>query len=217
MRQPSGHPSPVTRHPRASRSGFTLVEVLITTSLMTLVAGVLMAALSGGFRVWQRALDYGTGEQASLIAFDSMRRDLENSRRFALVPFQGAYDQVEFASVGVAVPGSGDPAEIGRLAYFLDGRHSLLCRSFAPYRAVRRVGPTDHCHVILEGVRRLRFEYFGEPEKEQEPGWSQHWDAAEPPLAVKVSADVQEQGKRTATRSFIVYLNHDLKADDEKS
>ena len=199
-----------------TRRGFTLVEMLITTSLMTLVAGVLMAALSGGLRVWQRALDYGSGEQASLIAFNSMRRDFENSRRFTLVPFAGEYDEVRFAFADSAMPGSG-PVEIGRLAYFLDARRQRLCRSFAPYRLARRVDPTDRCQAVLDGVRRFRLEYFGEPEQGQGAHWSQHWDASEPPLAVKVSADVQEQGKRTATRSFIVYLNHDLKADDEKS
>ena len=199
------------------RRGFTLVEMLITTSLMTLVAGVLMAVLSGGLRVWQRARDYGIGEQASLVAFDGMRRDFDNSRRFTLVPFKGEYDDVAFAFAETAAPGSGDPAEIGRLAYFLDERRHLLCRSFVPYRLAGHIYPRDRCQAVLRDVRRLRFEYFGEPEPGHGAGWSQHWDAAALPLAVKVSAELQEAGQRTAARSFVVYLNHDLKTDDEKS
>jgi prepilin-type N-terminal cleavage/methylation domain-containing protein len=197
-------------------SGFTLVEMLIATSLMALVAGTIVAALAGGFRVWRRASEFGSHEQASLVAFDGVRRDLHNIRRFALVPFEGVYDQFTFPAAGQEVSDPAAPQEIGRLGYFLDERHDLLCRSFVPYRLVKRVRPRDRCQTLLEGVQRVRFEYFGAQEHTETASWSQRWESTTPPLAIRAALVIQENGQPPTTHSFVVYLPT-TSQDDEKS
>jgi hypothetical protein len=218
----SYQPSAISRYRKGSQfKGFALVELLITTSLMALVVGAIVAVLSGGFRVWKRALEYGTHEQASLIAFEGMRRDFHNRRRFALVPFEGNYEEAGFAAVSHAEPhGHGPrqgvdprpdtPREIGRLGYYLDGHRHLLCRSFVPYRLMRRVRLRDHCDVVLEDVQRVRFEYFGSPSgvDADESAWSTRWESPDPPLAVKTSLVIQEPGQPATTHTSIVYLAH---------
>ena len=204
---------------RTLREGFTLVEILIVTVLMTFVTGIIVAALTGGLRVWKRASDYGAREQALLVAFDGMRRDLRNSRRFSLEPFKGDYEQFVFPTVGQLAPDPGGLQEIGQLGYFLDERAHVLCRSFIPYRLSRRLRPRDRCQVTLQDVQRLRFEYFGAGDKTREAGWSEHWESPDPPAAVKASIVIQEKGRQPASHSLVVYLDRALKPKtvDEQS
>ena len=79
---------------RVRRRGLTLVELLVASALMALVAGASVATLSGGFKVWQRLQALGQQSQWTEVAFDEIRRDLRNTRRFSLIPFEGTYSQV---------------------------------------------------------------------------------------------------------------------------
>ena len=186
--------------------GFTLVELLVTTSLMAVVGGTAVAALAGGLQVWGRAKEFGTQQQAILITFDQIRRDLQNTRTFQAVPFQGRYDQCAFAAVD-RMDGNPDAApEIGRLGYFLDEPHRVLCRSFVPYRLAGAARLTDRCDAVLEGVTRVRFSYFGQGKEGGEAAWRQSWDAARPPLAVKAEVSVRGAQPEATTHTLVASL-----------
>ena len=191
-------------------AGLTLVELLITTSLMVLVGGAIVAVLSGGLKVWQRARTYGTHEQAALIACAGLRRDLSNARRFSLTPFKGRYDAVEFPAAGRESADPDAPQEIGRMGYFLDDQRHLLCRSFAPYRLTERVRLRDRCQVVLEGVQRVRFEYFGAQAQTGLSDWSGGWEVKELPVAIKASVVMKESGQSPTSHTFVVYLPHSI-------
>ena len=187
--------------------GFTLVELLVTTSLMALVGGAAVAALSGGLRVWERAAETGTGQESLLIAFSQLRRDLQNVRAFKLVPFDGAYDRFTFATADVEHPDATGPREVGQRGYYLDEPHHILCRAYVPYRLMRRERITDRCRTVLEGVTRVRFSYFGTDKDSGTAGWSQHWRSTEAPIAVKAELVIQSDRRQpAATHPFIINL-----------
>ena len=198
-----------------SARGFTLLELLVTTSLMALVGGATVAALSGGIRVWERTVDFGTHQQAALIAFDRMRHDFQNVRHFTPVTFAGVYDQVAFPGVDRANPLSEGPAEIGRVGYFLDEPRHLLCRSFTPYRRMRQERVTDQCHPALEGVTWVRFSYVGTDAQGGSTGWSESWRSALPPMAIKAEVAVAGSGQQATTHSSVVYLSSVTSDDDD--
>ncbi len=182
--------------------------MLITLSLMALLAGGVVAAIAGGFRVWRRASAYRVNEQASLVAFEWFRRDLHNAAPFALLPFSGTYDEMTFAVVGHDPQMPDSPDELGRQGYYLDEFHDVLCRSFAPYRLAREVRLKDRCEVVLEHVQRLRFDYFGAEQGQEtaEASWSQGWDAKVPPTAVTVSVTIQDGKQPASAHSTVVFL-----------
>jgi hypothetical protein len=182
------------------------VELLVTTSLMALVGGATVASLSGGMKVWKRASQFGVAKESMLIACDWLRRDLQNIRRFAPVPFEGAYDRYTFATV--AQDASDDRAlpEIGQFGYFVDAPHRQLCRSFVPYRLMRQVRLTDRCQGVLDNVSRVRFSYFGTTTKQGRPEWRASWDMAEPPLAVKAELSAQDPGQEATSHTIVVRL-----------
>jgi prepilin-type N-terminal cleavage/methylation domain-containing protein len=197
--------------------GFTLPEMLITLSLIALLAGAVVASVAGGFRVWGRATAYGANDQAALLAFENLRRDLHNAAPFALLPFSGAYDELTFAAVGRDPHEPDALKELGRHGYYLDEVHDVLCRSFVPYRLAREVRLKDRCEVVLEHVQRLRLDYFGAEGETQEAAWTGGWETETAPMAVKISVTMQD-GKRPATsHSTVVFLPPVGRSDDEKS
>ena len=148
-----------------AQCGFTFVELLVTMALMTFIVGVTTSVLMGGLRVWERVADYGSGEQAAVITFERARRDLRSARTFTLIPFDGRYDRFSFTAVGWDRADQEGPKELGRLGYYHDHRSKTLCRTFVPYRRMKRVRLKDECEVVLDDVTRIRLRYFGPSER----------------------------------------------------
>jgi len=177
---------------------FTLVEMLVATSLMALVAGTTVAALTGGLNVWQRVSGVSRHEEAALIAFSQLQRDLHNARRFTPILFEGTYDEFTFAAAESSGDNPDGIPELGQLGYYFNQRHHTVCRSFIPYRLQRRLRMRDQCHAALGEIRRVRAAYFGAG------GWQDRWNEEELPLAVRLAV-TSEVGE---TNTFVVSLAH---------
>ena len=186
------------------RRGLTLVELLVTTSLMALVGGAAVSALASGIRVWERAAEIGVYRQAVLVGVAQLRRDLRNARTFSLLPFEGGPDRFGFATVGKDQD-DGLP-ELARVGYFLDQRSHVLCRSFVPYRRARRVRLSDRCEPVLEDVSHLRFSYFGAPEEGDAADWLGRWEAPQAPMAVKIDLVLRRPGRQPTSHSTVISL-----------
>ncbi len=199
------------------RRGFTLVELLVTTSLMAIVGGATLGALSGGLRIWERATVFGTHEQSVLIASSQMRRDLQNLRPFRPIPFHGTYDQLEFSTVESPEREPEAPGAVGRVGYFLDERRHVLCRSSTPYPMVRGQRVTDRCQAVLEGVNRLRFSYFGPAQGRGTVTWAGRWESPGSPMAVKAEVTVQDRSGTAAPHIFVIALPRLVADDDEQT
>jgi hypothetical protein len=182
---------------RAGSRGLVLAELLVSASLLALVAGTAAAALGAGVRVWRRAASLGSEEQAVLLGFSRLRTDLLNARRFAPVPFRGRSDTLQFAAVHPTADGEEPVEELGRLGYFFDARRQLLCRSFASYRELRSVRLRERCQPLLEDVNRVRVRYFGIDPDRGEGRWTSHWELDTLPLAVRLSAWLGRAGRDT--------------------
>ena len=202
----SGEQDRLTTAPRHSRWAFTLVELLVTASLMALVAGATVSALAGGIRVWERSVEFGTHQQSVLIAFTQLEHDLRNARRFAPLLFDGAYDRVALAAVDRPSLQLNALPELGRLGYYVDERHHLLCRSFVPYPLAGHLRLTDRCHATLEDVAQVRFSYFGIDEESKATGWFSHWRAVRSPVAVKIELSLQSDRRRANPHAAMIYV-----------
>ncbi len=193
--------------------GFTLVELLVTTSLMAIVGGTMVSALATGVRVWERAQALGTTQEETLVAVERLQRDLRNRRPFRPLPFEGRARQLTFAGVG---PANDDPHAVpvlGRIAYALDSRERRLCRSFVPYQDLELLGRTARCQSVLERVREVHFRYFGKNPESHTMEWRDTWDAVQPPLAMKVDLFVSHGDEEPSRQTALIYFG-DLQADE---
>jgi len=173
---------------------------------MALVGTATVGALAGGIRVWERASELGRSRQATLLGLEQLRRDLQHARTFLPIPFDGNYEQISFASLGRARFDDEGLPELGRRGYFLDERTHILCRSFVPYRLIKRVRLTDRCQTVAEDVTRLRFSYFGSLEEGDAADWSDRWTASRAPLAIRVDLSVQQRGRSPMQQSTVISL-----------
>ena len=180
--------------PRAPLRGLTLVELLVTLSMVALVSGTVVATFAGGLRVWERVKSHSTQSQWLQLAYDQLRRDLHNVRRFAPIPYEGGYDTLAFPTViSTSTPEGVAVSEIGQAGYFLDEARHTLCRSQHPYRRLRSARLRDTCQPVMTGVTRLRFSYYALNPDNQTTEWLGSWSSAEPPLAVKIELRCREE------------------------
>lgn len=164
-----------------TRTGFTLVELLVAVSLMGLVGATAVASLAGGLRVWRRTADVGAAQEAALIALGRIRQDLRSLQPFAPLPFEGDADQCSFPTVARVEDAREAPRELGQLGYYVDPRDHVLCRTFVPYRLSSRQRARDRCRVALEAVSGVRFQY-----RDGTGRWTSAWDSQDVPHAVRV-------------------------------
>ena len=217
---PSLHPL-ITASPHpfitASLNGFTLVELLVTVSLMTLVGAAAVGALSGGVRVWERVAMFGTGQQEALVACEWLRRDVQNARRFAPIAYKGEYDQCSFPAADRDPVTASGPKQIGQLGFFHDQRRRRLCRSFVPYRLMGGQRLRDQCQSMLDGVTRARFSFFGVEESGQAE-WSGDWSVKERgPWALKAELTLERPLHKATTYTCLATLSTQFpRTNDEK-
>lgn len=189
-------------------TGFTLVELLVTLSLVALVAGAVVAVMSGGLQIWERLQDQDALGQQLQIVLDSMRRELHNAQPFRPIPFEGSYDTFSFPALLEMDTADGlHLREVGRVGFFLDeGRHRL-CKSQQPYRGLRSQLLKESCRPLIEGIDRLRFSYYVLDSSTGQYDWTGSWTADQPPLAVKIEVGYRESPKdKLSTKVLIVHF-----------
>ncbi len=178
----------------ANRQGFTLIELLITVTLVSLIGATGVAAVSGCLRVWGKVSAHGDTTSWAEVTFEGIRRDLHNIKTFTPIAFDGEYDAIRFPTVVRSALSNGEEiSEIGQAGYYFDSQHRRLCRAQFPYRLMRRIHFKDQCDAVMNNVSRVRFSYFRPKTDTSEGGWGSSWEAAEPPIAVKVEVNYDER------------------------
>lgn len=176
-------------------AGLTLVELLVSLSLLVMVAGAVVAVLSAGFRIWERVQMEGRTETTLHLTLEQIRKDLQRCRSFKAIPFRGEYDKVSFSAL-VPVIYRRDHSvwtvqEPGRIGYFFDSGRRFLGRSQHPYRVVRRYGVKENSHPVFNDADRVRFWYYS-VDSDGSAHWLNSWDSEEVPLAVKIEVSTTD-------------------------
>jgi hypothetical protein len=143
----------------------TLIEVLLVSGLLGLVALAIYQSLSLGMKVWDRSRG-AMIEHDIVLAFDQLTRDFHNAVYFSRWPPAGDGSSLQFAAL-VDWPEKNYETEEGiaavqqmaRVRYEYDGGNRVFRRSEQNYgRAFREAeGKTRN---LLENVRAVSFRYF---------------------------------------------------------
>jgi general secretion pathway protein J len=174
----------IMRITQSSAAGFTLVEMLVTLTLLGLVTVVAFGGLRFGTRAWEagasRAADISEIEAVQNFLRRQMSRtflpeDLAGQRSGAVLRGDGT----AFQFLTVLPPDLG----VGGIALFrLYRDHSLgtgrLAMDLALYRPDGLFAvpdPAERSRGLLDGVRDLRFRYFGALHEGEGPGWWDTW------------------------------------------
>lgn len=208
------HPVPGKRSPHR---GFTLVEVLIALTILSLMLGTLFGSLRVTSRSWAAAAGRADVNESMRLGMDFLRRGIEQA-----VPLRNTGDEGE-RLLFIGSPGrlqfvSPLPAHTGgAVLYWLmlewraaDGKQGDLVLRYRPLHQMRApVGDagteTDFVEEVsvLEDLGAVAFRYYGRPRAGDPPDWHDHWrNASRLPELVRI--DLTPASSRVSWPALVV-------------
>lgn len=171
----------MTRH---ANRGFTLLEVLVATTIFSLVIAVLYA----GYRLGMRSWESGERTQAAVselrLASSFIRRHaaeafplaVSESRAWRLW-FHGEPERLVFITAMPAYLGQGGMYEMTlRIDQAGDASSLTVARRLLhPDAETGRPGVDDRARPLVEDLESATFDYFGTSEKDGVPSWHRSW------------------------------------------
>ena len=199
---------------RGPRLGFTLLEMLLAITLLSLIVSAILGGLHLGRRAWEAGRTYETvseieesaraihGQLASAIAIRIPRANNEQ-----VVAFHGLPDSCRFLALseGEAQWGGLILTEIG-LSQAADDDLSLWSSVFRPTEGFELPRESLRRVSLLRDAVYFRLSYFGQLENGRPPVWTDRWIGR---LTLPLLVSVQVAGKssgRTVDVSFVVAL-----------
>ena len=148
---------------RYSRRSFTLIEVLLVVSLLSVISLAVYHTLNNGIKVWQRA-NRVVLEADIAIFFEKISQELANSIFFTPIPFSGKSTRLNFAAViktppdaRLDLPKDRYVQQPGRVEYFFD--QGNLYRRQANYSQALK-GRFNESRILIKGLKGVKFSYF---------------------------------------------------------
>jgi general secretion pathway protein J len=191
--------------PRRAEGGFTLLEILVAVTLL----GLLMAALFGGVRLGVRAWEASETRLDADARLTAVQDFLRERLTEAYLPetsvagveagpgFQGEPDRLSFVTLMPEHLGAGFDRMLLALTAASDG--SDLSVEWWPAELGEDPAAARDAlrsRVLLAHVAELRLAYFGTPEPDRPPAWSEVWSQPLLPLLVRVQLRFADQDGR---------------------
>ena len=178
--------------------GFTLLELLITTSLIALMGLAIYSTFARGVMVWERGSKTDVVEQEAMFSLQSLAKELKNSFKFSGIKFSGTKDGVFFPTyVNTARVGEAPKWEIGRVSYFYDSsKKSFFCREASYVDLFQDDLPK--AREIVAQVNDLEINYYFFDAIAKTYKWKNSWSGKETfPLGVRIVLTIGsgEEGK----------------------
>lgn len=194
-------------------AGFSLIEVLVAMTLLSLIGVMAGGAVSFGRTVWDRTEERGNSLAETRAVQSFLRRQLEHARVVQLrngsrtppVFFEGTRTSVEFIApiTAVAAPHGEHLVRLAR-SDLAEGRSLEL--------SFDRIGtrrPTLSSAAIIEpllfGVRDLNLRYFGAASDGGEAVWQSEW-RNRPDLPGMIEVELTFMDTRRSWPRFVVAL-----------
>ncbi len=174
---------------RGTQSGFTLVEVVVAMVLVGAMLLLMYSGLSFALRSWDAGDANGRRTAERQLGENFLRREL--SELFPMrwkdatqvkLAFEGGASRLRFVSSRPAGLQMGGLSLVGiEIEENREKRsRDLVMMRAMPDHAATDFGPLEkgERHLVLAGVDRAEFGYFGSENEFADPKWHQTWDFA---------------------------------------
>jgi prepilin-type N-terminal cleavage/methylation domain-containing protein len=170
---------------RREPAGFTLLELVIALSILSLIGVLAVEAFRMGGRSWRRGEERAEIQQRVRVLAGMLAGELSAVHPSTaildgrpVVAFTGTADRIHFhAAPDIHEP---PPANgmVRSLAYFLEpGRGLLVQKSYPLVEGDVSLEARGDAQVLDADVTRLRFRYLAPGQREtDEPRWQSDWD-----------------------------------------
>jgi len=157
-------------------AGFTLLELLVTMSLLGLLTMVMFGGMRFGVQVWARTGSDLTASNSLRKAENLIQREL--SRAYPLyssngttaqIAFDGEPHRIRYLAPSSDVPGAMDDVILEANG---DGQSVTLVRT-----AKAELARSDEVHrsTLVSKIHSIAFSYFGAAQDGAKPEWSGDW------------------------------------------
>ncbi len=193
-----------TTNPRGQAAGFTLVELLLAITLMSILLGLTYTGLRAATRSSQRGEQLLAAGGELRAAHQFMRRQLNQMLplSFAVaddeeetrIVFVGDARRIRYVAPMPGYLGSGGPQV--QLVEVVNGDNDDMVVQFS--HALLQGFEEDRLYdrdpvILLEGVQSAGFEFLGRDEEGELTGWTTSWDQQDVlPVAVRLDLEFVE-------------------------
>ena len=179
-----------------SKSGLTLIELLVTTAILSVISLAIYSSLNSGIKVWQRTTREIPYEGLDIF-FNKFASDVHNVVRITGINFSGTDEMVEFATLVKSPLGAGSAP--GRVRYVYDPHSHKMTRSQQDYSQVYTGEEAAKEQSLTADVTSLKFRYYIYDKETKEYLWKEEFREGEFPRAVGIEL---ESGYGEKARTF---------------
>lgn len=198
--------------PLSPARGFTLLELILSITILSLVLVTIYGTLNMGSRAWEKGERDIEKIQRMRIVMDLLSREIKSTFPYKVTPseldthkkfyaFEGKRNSISFVST---VPLRGGKKGLSWLSFWVEEGMGLVVVERDALRTdlfkEKHFVDKDEMEVLDEHVSRMRFEYY-ELKRRREEGegeWQERWDAEKKgnlPYAVKIELTFREEGR----------------------
>ena len=171
--------------------GFTLLELLITTSLIALMGLAIYSVFARGVMVWGRGGVINKVEQEVRFTLQSLAKELRNSFKFSGIEFSGTKSGISFPAYVNTAGIAQDPKwEVGKVSYFYDSSKKSFFRRQASYIELFQPDSLQAKEIVSQ-INDLGINYYFFDAIGKTYNWKDSWtDKENFPLGVKIKLSV---------------------------
>ena len=155
----------IIKNMRKRSKAFTLIEVLLVSSLVAILGLATFHSFGNGLKLWGRA-ERLNREAEVAIFLDKMAEDLRSTVMASNIAFKGSFTQISFPAIVLTSSdmkssraGEGLVDEIGAVQYHFDFDKHIISRRQADYgQALKGRWPKEEA-VVATGIDDIRFNY----------------------------------------------------------
>ena len=181
------------------KKGFTLLELLVVSAVLAVVALAIYATFNSGIKIWQQ-MNVQAAEEDLNIFFIKFSSDLKNSFSFNGLNFLGREDSLEFPTL-VYSPRLGKKT-VGQIIYSYNYTKEELQREARDYSQIYN-DEKGQLTLSLNNIGRLKFHYYVYDEDTKEYFWQDEWFNEGLPVAVRMELELNDGGQTKMFRKTV--------------
>lgn len=187
-----------------SQNGFTLIEVLIAFTLLSVLLVLLFGMLGVSAKSWNQGEAKLVELNRKSVAYQFFRSYLSNIRAIHYQPNQADDNSTEnsrLAFIGYSqslsfvapMPRAAIGSQLQIVTIQPDKRKPTdITVTLADFFAGKKSSVTDSA-VLLQEVKKITFSYYGEKSKDEEPAWYEDWNSSNKlPSLIEISIELTD-------------------------
>jgi prepilin-type N-terminal cleavage/methylation domain-containing protein len=184
------------------KRGFTLIEILVSTSIISFLGVVIYATFYQGLNIWSRALNQDPVIDVDIF-LDRLGGELSHAFQYTSPALVGQKDSVTFYSLARAVDGEGHRLPV-KVTYEFQPEESQVLRQEKQYGEI--LYPSGQSaqsgRPMIDKIAALKFRYYAVDETTRQYRWLDYWRAECMPDAIQVQLTYGGTSRKEISKIF---------------